>query len=72
MHNLGVCKWHALAKAAKALVLKISLGSCGTDEPFKVKGSLLWVVYSSLDSQSLTAAFKVSIIRQQCIDFKVY
>ena len=72
MHNLGMCKWHARAKAAKALVLKISLGSCDTDGPFKVKGSLLWVAYSSLDSQSLTTAFKMSISRQQCIDSKVY
>ena len=42
-------QWHVLAKAAKL--------DCGTDGPFKVKGSSLWAVYSSIDSQSLTTAF---------------
>ena len=34
--------------------------SCCADGPFKVKGSSLWKAYSSLDSQSLTTAVKVS------------
>ena len=48
-----------------AYVLAISLGlpflSCGTGGPFKVKGSLFWVAYSSLDSGSLTTAVKVEL-----------
>ena len=63
MHNLGVChNQHIIndatgAKAAELcgaiLVLKFYWGrhlSCGTDGPYKVKGSLLWAAYLSLDS----------------------
>ena len=38
--------------------VQMELLSCGTDGAFKVKGSLLRAAYTSLDSQSLTAAGK--------------
>ena len=75
------CKQHAQAKAAKFWHTCSQYFTDSAVYPtVQIDGALseiglLWAAYSSLDSQSLTMAVKVSnhaITRQQRIDSKIY